>query len=184
MHEQRAKASLRSDGMRWAWRESRKLCNPARPDVRPQLVSESWTMTQYSTAAPTVRGLLDGHGEPMDAVALRVGVNVSTISRIAAGKVRAKPDTVVALARVLGLSARRCQALCDSAWEAAHPDQARQSMIRRARELADAAPDMSDELREQVRQILAGAVLSGHAPREPEPERQDANGTAAGTAAA
>lgn len=134
-------------------------------------------MKQYSTVPPTVRGLLDGHGEPMDAVALRAGLNVSTVSRIAAGKVRAKPDTVVALARVLGISARRCQALCDSAWDAAHPDRARQSMLRRARELAAAAPDMSEELREQVRQILAGAVLSGHTPRQP--ERQDADGTAA-----
>lgn len=50
----------------------------------------------------------------MDAVALLGRVSTSTISRIESGKQRPSPDTVVRLAKALGVSARRMQAMCDA----------------------------------------------------------------------
>jgi transcriptional regulator with XRE-family HTH domain len=59
----------------------------------------------------------------LDALALLGGVDKGTVSRIANGKVTAKPETVVALARALGTSARRMQSMCDASWAAAHEDE-------------------------------------------------------------
>jgi transcriptional regulator with XRE-family HTH domain len=56
----------------------------------------------------------------MDALGLLAGVDKGTISRIANGKVTAKPETVVKLATALGISARRMQSMCDASWAAAH----------------------------------------------------------------
>jgi hypothetical protein len=70
----------------------------------------------------TLRELLTARQMRYDAAALIVGKDKATISRIAGGKSRAQPETVVALARGLGISARRMQAICDESWQAAHPD--------------------------------------------------------------
>jgi transcriptional regulator with XRE-family HTH domain len=69
----------------------------------------------------TLRDLLNERGVRMDAAGLLAGKDKATISRIASGKTRAQPGTIVALARALGVSARRMQAVCDESWEAAHP---------------------------------------------------------------
>ncbi len=67
----------------------------------------------------------------MDALGLLARRDKATVSRIVAGKTRAEPETVVAMARALGISARRMQALCDASWEAAHPqDSSRDSAPR------------------------------------------------------
>lgn len=58
-----------------------------------------------------------------DAAGVLAEVDASTISRICAGQVRARPRTIVKLAKALGVSARRMQALCDAHYEAAHPDE-------------------------------------------------------------
>jgi transcriptional regulator with XRE-family HTH domain len=58
----------------------------------------------------------------MEAAGLLAGKDTSTISRIAAGKLRPRPATVVKLATALGTSARRMQAMCDESWQAAHMD--------------------------------------------------------------
>jgi transcriptional regulator with XRE-family HTH domain len=71
----------------------------------------------------TLKELLAARDLRYDAVALVAGKDKGTISRIAAGKSRAQPETVVRLARGLGVSARRMQAICDESWRAAHPDE-------------------------------------------------------------
>jgi transcriptional regulator with XRE-family HTH domain len=71
----------------------------------------------------TVKQLLTERGLRLDAMALITGKDKATISRIATGKVRARPETVVAMSRALGISARRMQAICDASWDAAHPDE-------------------------------------------------------------
>lgn len=69
----------------------------------------------------TLKELFASRDLRLDAVGLVAGRDKATISRIANGKSRAQPDTVVALARGLGISARRMQAICDESWAAAHP---------------------------------------------------------------
>lgn len=51
------------------------------------------------------------------------GVEPSTISRIVAGHARARPRTVVSLAKALGIGAVRMQQMCDAHYFAAHPDE-------------------------------------------------------------
>jgi hypothetical protein len=75
----------------------------------------------------TLKELLTGRQLRYDAAALVSGKDKATISRIAAGKSRAQPETVVALARGLGISARRMQAICDESWRVAHPNDERVS---------------------------------------------------------
>ena len=58
-----------------------------------------------------------------DAAAMLANVNKATISRIANGKARARPETVVRLAKALGISARRMEAICEASHAAAHPDE-------------------------------------------------------------
>jgi transcriptional regulator with XRE-family HTH domain len=70
----------------------------------------------------TLREFLTDRGVRMDAAGLLAGVDASTISRIAAGKARARPQTVVRLAGALGISARRMQAMCDESWLSARSD--------------------------------------------------------------
>ena len=67
----------------------------------------------------TLRDLLTERGVRMDAAALLAGVSVSTISRICNGRERARAETVIGLAKGLGISARRMQAMCDAAHDAA-----------------------------------------------------------------
>ena len=71
----------------------------------------------------TLRELLAERAVRMDAAALLAGKDKATVSRVAGGKTRARPETVVALARALGVSARRMQAICDESWRAAHPEE-------------------------------------------------------------
>jgi len=79
-------------------------------------------LTQHETAV-TLREFLMLRGVRMDAAGLLAGVDASTISRIAAGKARARPATIVRLATALGTSARRMQAICDESWRTAHPEE-------------------------------------------------------------
>jgi transcriptional regulator with XRE-family HTH domain len=72
--------------------------------------------------AMTLREFLGARGVRMDAAGLLAGLDGSTISKIAAGKVRARPKTVVRLATSLGVSARRMQAMCDASWAAANAE--------------------------------------------------------------
>lgn len=72
----------------------------------------------------TLKDFLEQRQVRMDAAGLLAGKDKGTISRIANGKVRAQPDTVVRLARALGVSAARMQAICDASWTAAHEDEA------------------------------------------------------------
>jgi transcriptional regulator with XRE-family HTH domain len=60
----------------------------------------------------TLKELLAQRDLRYDAVAMIAGVDKATISRIANGQVRARPETVVRLARALGISARRMEAIC------------------------------------------------------------------------
>jgi transcriptional regulator with XRE-family HTH domain len=71
----------------------------------------------------TLRQLLAQRGLRLDAVALIAGKDKATISRISTGKTRARPETVVAMSRAFGISARRMQAICDASWDAAHSDE-------------------------------------------------------------
>jgi len=74
------------------------------------------------SSATTLRELLAQRGLSLDAAAVLAGVDTSTISRIASGRNRARPETIVRLSRGLGISARRFQGICDASWRAAHPD--------------------------------------------------------------
>jgi plasmid maintenance system antidote protein VapI len=67
--------------------------------------------------------LLRERGLTQEAAALIGDVDPSTVYRIVEGKVRARPTTIVRLARGLGIGARRMQAMCDAHWLAAHPDE-------------------------------------------------------------
>jgi transcriptional regulator with XRE-family HTH domain len=69
----------------------------------------------------TLRELLAERGLTLEAVAVLGGVDPSTISRIASGRTRARPETIVRLSRGLDISARRFQGICDASWVAAHP---------------------------------------------------------------
>jgi plasmid maintenance system antidote protein VapI len=64
----------------------------------------------------TLRELLTRRGLTMDAAAVLGGVDAATISRICSGQARATPQTIVRLARALGVNARRMARLCDQAW--------------------------------------------------------------------
>ena len=54
-----------------------------------------------------LRDLLTERGIRMDAAALMAGVSTSTISRICSGVEKARPETVVSLARALRVSGCR-----------------------------------------------------------------------------
>jgi plasmid maintenance system antidote protein VapI len=61
------------------------------------------------------RGLND------EQAAVLAGVQPSTIRRIVTGKVRARPSTVVSLAKALGIGATRMQGMCEAHYLATHP---------------------------------------------------------------
>jgi transcriptional regulator with XRE-family HTH domain len=67
-----------------------------------------------------LKDLLNQRGLRYDAAAMLAEVDKATISRIANGKMRARPETVVRLATALGVSARRMKVICDTAYESAH----------------------------------------------------------------
>lgn len=64
--------------------------------------------------------LLRDRGLTYDAAAVLAQVETSTISRIVRGQTRARPQTIVTLARALGISAKRLEAMAAAAWGAAH----------------------------------------------------------------
>ena len=71
-------------------------------------------MTQ--TSSPTaLRELLRDRGITFDAAAVLADVDTSTVSRIVNGKMGARPETVVRLARALGISAKRLQKMIGEA---------------------------------------------------------------------
>lgn len=67
---------------------------------------------------PTLREFLHSRGITQDAAGLLADVDASTISRICNGQTRARPRTVVKLAKALGVSAKRMQLICDAAQSA------------------------------------------------------------------
>jgi transcriptional regulator with XRE-family HTH domain len=71
----------------------------------------------------TLRELLQIRGLTLEAAAVLAGTDASTISRVMNGLQRARPATVVRLARALGVSAKRLQAMCDLAWATSHDGQ-------------------------------------------------------------
>jgi len=76
------------------------------------------------TATPdNLRELLQARGITVEAAGVLAGVNGSTISRLMNGQQRPQPATLVHLARALGISAKRLQAMCEMAWAAAHEGQ-------------------------------------------------------------
>jgi plasmid maintenance system antidote protein VapI len=52
----------------------------------------------------------------MGAAAVLAGVDTATISRVCSGQARATPQTVVRLAKALGIGARRMARMCDQGW--------------------------------------------------------------------
>jgi plasmid maintenance system antidote protein VapI len=64
--------------------------------------------------------LLRDRGLTYEAVAVLAQVETSTISRIVRGQSKAKPQTIVTLARALGISAKRLEAMTKATWDAAH----------------------------------------------------------------
>lgn len=62
----------------------------------------------------TLRELRHRRGLAMDALAILARCDTATVSRIETGRVRASDETVVRLARALGVSARRMRRLCDA----------------------------------------------------------------------
>ena len=73
--------------------------------------------------AQDLRAFLASRGISQDACGVLAGVDRSTVSLIVNGKTRARPTTVVKLARALGVKATRMQAMCEAHWLAAHPDE-------------------------------------------------------------
>lgn len=74
--------------------------------------------------APTaLQDLLRDRGLTFEAMAVLGRCETSTISRIVRGHQRPRPQTIVTLARALGISPKRLEAMATAAWEAAHPDE-------------------------------------------------------------
>jgi len=78
---------------------------------------------QDVSSSGALGGLLRARGLTYEAAAVLAQVETSTISRIVRGQSRARPQTIVALARALGISPKRLEAMADAAWGAAHPDE-------------------------------------------------------------
>jgi len=70
-----------------------------------------------------LREFLASRGITQDAAGVLAGLDRSTISLILNGKTRARPATIVKLARALGIKASRMQAMCEAHWLEAHPDE-------------------------------------------------------------
>lgn len=66
-----------------------------------------------------LRGVLQSRGITEEGAAVLAGVSVSAVSRILNGRQRPRRETVVRLARALGISALRMQAMTDATWTAA-----------------------------------------------------------------
>lgn len=68
----------------------------------------------------SLRDLLRERGLTFEAVSVLAGVDTSVVSRLINGKRQARPETIVRLARALGISARRLQTMADAAYTAQH----------------------------------------------------------------
>lgn len=77
---------------------------------------------KQSSAPDSLRDLLRRRGLSYNAASVLAGVDVGVISRIVNGKRQARPETIVKLARALGVSAKRLQMMTDAAFEAAHSE--------------------------------------------------------------
>ena len=71
-----------------------------------------------------LRKFLAGRDVSQDAAGVLAHVDRSVITRIVNGQARARPATVVRLAKAFGVKASRMQAMCEAHWLAAHPDEA------------------------------------------------------------
>ena len=76
---------------------------------------------QGFSSASALGDLLRDRGLTYEAAAVLAQVETSTISRIVRGQSKASPLTIVTLARALGISPKRLEAMVRAAWEAAHP---------------------------------------------------------------
>jgi plasmid maintenance system antidote protein VapI len=72
----------------------------------------------------SLRDLVRERGLTFEAAAVLAGVDTSVISRVINGKRQGRPETIVRLARALGISARRLQAMTDAAYAAEHGTEA------------------------------------------------------------
>ena len=70
-----------------------------------------------------LREFLASRGITQDGAGVLAGLDRSTISLILNGRTRARPQTVVKLAKALGVKASRMQGMCEAHWLAAHPDE-------------------------------------------------------------
>lgn len=68
----------------------------------------------------SLRDLIRDRGLSFDAVAVMSGLDTSAVSRIVNGKRQARPETIVKLARGLGVSAKRLKLMAEAAYRAAH----------------------------------------------------------------
>lgn len=73
-----------------------------------------------STSPNALSDLLSDRGLTFEAAAVLGQVETSTISRIVRGQSKARPQTIVVLAKALGISPKRLEAMARAAWEAAH----------------------------------------------------------------
>ena len=67
-----------------------------------------------------LRTFRNQRGLTQDHIGVLGDLDAATVSRIESGQVRARPATVVKLARALGVKATRMRAMCDAHWQAAH----------------------------------------------------------------
>jgi len=76
-----------------------------------------------SPGPEALANLFRDRGLTYEAVGVLGQMETSTVSRIVRGQSKARPQTIVALARALGISPKRLEAMTDAAWAAAHPDE-------------------------------------------------------------
>jgi transcriptional regulator with XRE-family HTH domain len=70
----------------------------------------------------SLRDLLRERGLSYEAVGVLAKVDTSAAWRVVNGKRQPRPETVVQLARALGISPRRLRDMAAAAWDAAHSD--------------------------------------------------------------
>lgn len=78
---------------------------------------------QESSNPNALSDLLSSRGLTYEAAAVLAQVETSTISRIVRGQSQARPQTIVTLARALGISPKRLEAMTRAAWDAMHPSE-------------------------------------------------------------
>jgi plasmid maintenance system antidote protein VapI len=91
--------------------------------ISDTIIGMSDPKSVLQTPVLRLRDFLASRDITQDAAGLLAGVDGSTISRICAGQVQARPATVVKLAKALGVSASRMQRMCEAHWLEAHPEE-------------------------------------------------------------